>query len=607
MLESYTARKAFTFKLILLILPFIWCFKLPAQEIKSSDSTNTSENPIPVLRDVDEDEGSGSLISEDILDFKESSIVQSNQFGSYGLRINGLKGTVKTDKYGFVTSYSYRNWDGYRGHSSDYENNLKVALGTTPSSNTSLRILGNFINGITKLPGSLTRSEFEQDPLMAGQRSIDRDEKNLSTMGRLDIHYDVKFGSLMNNEIEILTFGSLASYQRATKEFRIISRYGLGFSGKYLNTTMFGERENKLIAGFDLSTQPERTEFYDNLSGQRGDQLEQLTSEKASSSVLYLSDNFEIFPEKLFILLNGRYDNDVYKVSEQTVPSRSDRRTFHALTPKLGLNYKATRWLAFYASFDIDFESPAGRQLESPDPFYLYNPTLMSQTSQNIEAGFKISFSKKDSSVFLRNFLFKTSFFKKFIDNEIVSYEVFGDEYYRNANKSDRFGIELESRLEIIKDLTFYISYIYSHFVYKSYNAISIETDPTNNIVQINRDFSGNIEPSVPENMLNLSIGYTHPFGKKINTFVKLSYKMMSGMWVDDLNSAKTNSYNLLNASLGANMKFGHFKLSVAGGVNNIFNSVYVGYITTNSADKRYYNAGEPLNYAGTLDIAYIF
>jgi len=580
---------------------------LPAQEIKSSDSSDVISNPVPIIRDVDEEEGTGSLMDEDILDFKESSIMQSNQFGSYGLRINGLKGAVKTDKYGFVTSYSYRNWDGYRGHSSDYENNLNVALGTTPSSNTSLKILGSFINGITRLPGSLTRSEFEQDPLMAGQRSIDRDEKNLSTMGRLDIHYGVKFGRLMNNEIEILTFGSLASYQRATKEYRIISRYGLGLSGKYINTTMFGERENKLTAGFDLSTQPERTEYYDNLSGQRGDQLEQLTSEKASSNVLYLSDNFEIFPEKLFILLYGRYDNDVYKVSEQTVPSRSDRRTFNALTPKLDLDYKATRWLGFNASFDLEFESPAGRQLESPDPFYLYNPSLKSQTSRNFEAGFRISLLKKDSSFFLRNFLLKTVFFKKFIDNEIVSYEVFGDEYYRNADRSDRFGVELESRLEIMKDLTFYISYIYSHFVYKSYNAISIETDSTNNIVQINRDFSGNIEPSVPENNLILSLGYMHPFGEKINTFVKLSYNMMGGMWVDDHNSSKTTSFNLLNASLGANMKFGHFKLSVAGGVNNIFNNVVVGYITANSADKRFYNAGEPLNYAGTLDIAYIF
>jgi outer membrane receptor protein involved in Fe transport len=131
--------------------------------------------------------------------------------------------------------------------------------------------------------------------------------------------------------------------------------------------------------------------------------------------------------------------------------------------------------------------------------------------------------------------------------------------------------------------------------------------DSTNNIVQISRDFSGNYEPAVPENELNLSLVYTHPFGKKINTFAKVGYDFLSGMWVDDLNTDKTDSYNLLNASIGADMKFGHFKFSVSGGINNIFNTVYVEYTTTNSADKRFYNAGEPVNFSGILDIAYIF
>lgn len=607
MSTSCNACQAFIPKLLLAFLLIILGVRLPAQEPKSADSSGTNSNPVSSVHEADEEEGTGSLTTEEILDFNESSILQSNQFGSYGLRINGIKGAVKTDKYGFVTSYDYQNWDGYRAHSNDYRHNLNVALGTTPSSNTSLKILGSFLHGITKLPGSLTKTEFDNDPMKAGQRSIDRDEKNLSTTGRLDIIYDAKFGRRLNHEIEISTFGSISFFERATKEYRIISRYGLGLSGKYINSAKFGERENKLTAGFDLSTEPERTEDYDNFSGQKGDMLEQLSSETKSSNIFYLSDNFEILPEKLLLLLTGRYDNDIYKVSEQTVPSRSDRRTFNAFTPKIGLDWKATPWLDFDGAFYLGFESPAGRQLESPDPFYLYNPTLSSQTSQNYEAGFRIRLSKKDSSFFFRKFMFRTILFQRYIDNEIVSYEVLGDEYYRNAGRSDRFGIELEGMLEIIKGLTFSASYTYSHFVYRSYTGISVETDSTNNIVQVNRDFSGNSVPSVPENLLEFALGYTHSFGKKISTFVKVTYDKTDAMWVDDLNSSRTDSYDLLNASLGADMKFGHFKLAVTGGVNNIFDRVYVGYITQNSADYRFYNAGEPVNFAGTFNIAYIF
>ncbi len=43
------------------------------------------------------------------VDFPRSFAVQFNQFGSFDLRRNGFKTGVRTDKYGFVTTYSYQN------------------------------------------------------------------------------------------------------------------------------------------------------------------------------------------------------------------------------------------------------------------------------------------------------------------------------------------------------------------------------------------------------------------------------------------------------------------------------------------------------------------
>jgi len=55
------------------------------------------------------------------------------------------------------------------------------------------------------------------------------------------------------------------------------------------------------------------------------------------------------------------------------------------------------------------------------------------------------------------------------------------------------------------------------------------------------------------------------------------------------------------------NMEFGHFDMMVSGGVNNIFNKGYVGFTNVNSADKRFYVAGAPVNYTVTLNIGYTF
>lgn len=598
--------RLFVKMIIILILLFMENVSIFSQETENTDTT--SVNLQSYRYDPEAGEMPGLQVSEDILDFDRSALLQFNDFGSFGSRLNGLKGMVKSGNYRFLSSYGYSNWDGYRAHDMEYLHNASVALGTAPSANTCLKILGSYINGLKKLPGSLTRSEFDQDPFRAAQRSVNRDEKNLSSTGRLNILYDAKFGRSLNNEIEISAFGTIGHFERATREYRIITRYELGLSARYSNTAHLGERTNEFSLGTGYSAQPQRTEYYDNLGGEKGDQVEQISAEGAGNAVFWFSDNFEILPDKLFILLTGRYDHVVYKVEEQTVPSRSQRRIFQSLTPKLTLTYDAIRWLALFASYGLGFESPADKQLESADPFYLYNPDLEAMRSQNIEAGVKFHMGKKDSaSLFLRKFMIRAAYFGNFISNEMVPYEVFGDVYYRNAARSNRTGIDLECRLEILKDLILAGNYIYSQCTYKNYSAISVETDTTGNIVQVDRDFSGNKEPGYPVNNINLSLLYQHAISKKIGILAGLGYTGVSGLWADDQNTAKTGSFNLMNVNLGFDMKFGHFRINVSGGVNNIFNTVYTGLITANSADKRFYNAGTPRNYTGTLNIGYVF
>ena len=94
---------------------------------------------------------------------------------------------------------------------------------------------------------------------------------------------------------------------------------------------------------------------------------------------------------------------------------------------------------------------------------------------------------------------------------------------------------------------------------------------------------------------------------RKVNGFLKFSYSGVSGLWVDDANTDQTDAYNLLNAVLGLDMRFGNFNLLLSGGLNNMLDVVYVGFTNTNSADRRFYEAGEPRNWFVTLNIGYTF
>jgi outer membrane receptor protein involved in Fe transport len=526
---------------------------------------------------------------------------------------------------------------------------VKLALKALPSANTSLVILGSFVNGLVRLPGSLTKSEFDLNPYGADQRSIDRDEKTIAGKGSVDIKYDAKFGKALNNDIEISAFGTLGTFSSATREYRIINSYGLGFDANYSNTSHFLNRSNKVTVGTDMSFKPTRIEFYDNLGGERGDQLEQIISEKTSNTGVYLSDRFEIFPKKLFILFNGRYDNVVYKVNEQTVPSRSDRRPFTAYTPKVTVDYNVLRWFSLFASFNLGFESPADKELESPDPFFLFNPTLSAQKSTNYEGGFEIRDGRderderKEQDAHARlplegevgrgldgrdgrderdelderdgrgrdsrevEWNFRATIFRGHITNEIVPYEVFGDVFYRNASKTNHFGIDLESKLVLFQDLSFNVSYIFSRFIYDTYPTISMETDSTGTLAQVPRNFSGKIEPGIPEHNLKISLSYKYPLGKHVDLKGDVNYAAISKMWVDDGNTAQTKAYQVLNAFVGCEMKYGHFNILLSAGYNNILNTVYAGLITINSANFRFYNAAAPGSWAGVVNLGYNF
>jgi len=539
------------------------------------------------------------------VDFPRSFAVQFNQFGSFELRRNGFKTGIRTDKYGFLATYSYQNYEGYREHNNEYWHIFNTVLEVHPGDNTSLKILGYFVDGLIKLPGSLTKEEFEEDPFQPDQRQVDRDSKRMSTKGRLGVRFNTKFGNSLNNEIEVTAYGTIKYFHRPSRTYKIINRNGLGLTARYANRTDIMGMQNEFTIGADIFLQPARIEFYDNINGQKGDQLFQLLDEGINNTGFYVSDNFELLKDRMFVLISGRYDYVSYDLTEETFPSRTEERTFEAFTPKIALNYKLTPHVAVYTSFGLSFDSPAKNELDPFNPADLYNPDLEPQKSKNFELGIKGNIISYDAP-FFRRILFEATVFNIKIDNEIVPFEVLGDVFFRNAAETNRLGLELGTQLEVVEGLNFTFSYTYSNFTYNSYFAKTIEFDSTG-FVESERDFSGNIVPSVPEHNIFMSLAYAYPFTINVNSFLKFSYMGVSGLWVDDANSDKTDAYNLLNSVLGFDMKFGSFNLLVSGGVNNIFDLTYVGFTNTNSADKRFYELGSPRSTFASLNLGYTF
>jgi iron complex outermembrane receptor protein len=544
------------------------------------------------------------------IDFANSFAVNFNEFGSFDLRSNGFKAGVRTEKYGFLMTYNYHNAKGYRPHSADYWHIMNTVLETTPGDNSSLQLYGYFVDGFIRLPGSLTKEQFEADAFQANARDISRDSKRITKKGRIGLRFSSFLDEDKRHQVEVTGYGTIKYFERTAATYRVIDREGLGASGRWVFHTRLFNLPYELSLGGDLLYQAGPEEEYENLNGRKGDNLEAVTDAALNNVGAYFQNSLNLVDERLDLLFTGRYDKVIFDSKNRILEVTSAVRRFEAFTPKVALNYKFTPTVAAYTSYGLSYDSPAGNEMdnhpESSKPTVLLNPDLLPQKSINIELGVKGNLLSPESEWF-RNLYFEVTFFRSMIEDEIVPFEVYGDVFFRNSAKTNRTGLEAGASLEVFKGLKLKSAYTLSDFTYESYTARTIELDTSANIVTKDRDFTGNVVPSVPKHNLSLTLSYERKLLEYITGFVKVNYVNVSGMFTDDENSDKTKGYQLVNATLGVDASIDRFNMLISGGVNNISNLTYAAFININSASKQFYEAGEPQNFYGGISLGYSF
>ncbi len=539
--------------------------------------------------------------------FPSSFFTNFNQFGSFYLRQNGFKSGVRTDRYGLLTTYSYHNARGYRAHGEDYWHIVNTALEVNAAENATLRIYGYAADGLMRLPGSLTKEQLDADPFQANMRDVSRDTKRITRKGRLGIRYESTFGE---DEIELTTYGTIKSFERTAGTYRVFNRDGLGASARFVTHRKLAGRRNEFSVGGDWFYQYGPIQEYENINGKKGDILLNLTDERIGNAGAYAQNSFTLIPERLDFLLTGRYDNVRFNFKNQILEVRSAGRRFEDFTPKAAFNFKLTPTIAAYTSYGLGFDTPAGNELDnfptSSNTTPLINPDLKPQHSKNYEIGIKGDLIATSSRVFSRVH-FGATYFTSIVKDEIVPFDVFGDVFFRNSARTHRSGIEIGLDADVVAGLRCRGAYTFSDFTYDEYAAGTVEIDDEGNIVTAGDDFSGNTVPTVPKNNFSVSLSYERSLAARVTGFVKANYAAVSGLYVDDANSAQTEGYHLVDPLVGIDVAFGKLDLLLSGGANNIFDETYVGFVNINSTAKEFYEAGEPRNYFGGLNAGYRF
>lgn len=535
--------------------------------------------------------------------FNENYAASFNQVGKFGFRQNGFKLGLRNNDNRFFLSYYYRNLDGYRKHSEEFQHLVNTVYEGYLGTRSSVTLLGNFVNGFNRQPGPLTKEEFNSDPLMASPIALSQDLRSITRKGRIAIKYSTGFGLPDENELEIAAYGGIKELTKVDNQFYTLStRYSVGSLIRYANRGNILDLPNIFTGGFDFAFQSGPISAFENIAGNRGISVENSTDASLSNVGFYFIDHLNVIRNKLGLFISGRYDISNFK-RDILIPygSIDSARVFTGLTPKLGLNYKLFSDIALYTSYGISYDFPALSELDNniftSNSSYTLNPDLDVQKSKNFELGIKGNIINTNSE-FMRKIIFDITFFNYLIDDGIVPYTFNQTVFYNNAAKTKRTGIEIGIKTHPFEETEMVVNYTYTNFKYDSY--ITVNHTPTGDVTA---DYSGNYEASVPKQIINFIFNYEFELSEDISGLLQWDCDYIDKVYVDDANTETASAYFYGNIMTGLTYQSELFSTVFYAGVYNIFDNKYVGFVNINDFFGRYYETGEPRSYYMGLNV----
>jgi len=526
--------------------------------------------------------------------FNDNYTATYNQIGKFGFRQNGFKVGLKNNENRFFLSYYYRNLTGFRKHSEEYQHLLNAVYEGYIGTRSSITLLGNYDDGMNRLPGPLTKEEFESDPFMASPLAIAQDFRRLTKKGRLAVKYRTGFGGIDENEVEISAYGGINELTKVDNELYTLStRYSIGTLTRYTNRGYILNMENAITTGFDFAYQTGPVSSFENIAGQRGISVELSDDASVSNAGFYFLDHLGMLDGQLGLFLSGRFDissfnRDIYIPFGKT----DSTRAFTALTPKIGINYKLFREVALYASYGLSYDLPALSELDNnittSNLAYTLNPDLDPQRSQNIELGVKGNILNPQND-FMKKMVFDITYFHYLITDEIVPFVINEQIFFKNAAKTRRDGIEVGLKTHPLEGTELTVNYTYTDFKYTSYKTVN--PTPTGNVTV---NYSGNYEPSVPKQIVNFIFNYDFELSEDISGLLQWDCDYIDKLYVNDANSETAPAYFYGNIMGGVTFQSELFSAVLYAGIYNIFDKRYVGFVNTNDFLGRYYETGEP-------------
>jgi iron complex outermembrane receptor protein len=520
---------------------------------------------------------------DDVEPYVESNI----SMGEYQTKMGNIKTGGQVDKLNYFLNLSHLDVDGYRSHSrtrnTKFNSKFEYEIDDTSDFTA---VITAYDAPQADDPGGLTQQQVDDDRRQARDRNVifdageDIDQQKLGFTYRKQITPNQEL-TLRNYYLWRDFTGLIPLPPVAGSGYIEFDRFQLGGGAQYsILGDLFG-RNNRTIIGFDVDSQEDDRQRYNNDSGVQGalrvDQLEQGDSFGVYiRNELAISDNFEL-------VLGVRFDSVDLEVDDRFLADgdQSSELSFNEFSPMAGALWTINPRANIYANISSVFETPTFTELAQAGIGGFANVSL--QEAWNYELGIK--------GIVNPRFNYALAVFHIDVDDEIINVVNIGGQAFFNNADTTRNGVEATVSFIPVTGVNMLMSYTYSDFTFDNFPASVCTT------------CGGNELPGLPEHNFYTELAYTHPSG----FFSSIDFQYVSNMYVDNANTAQNRPFGVSNLRAGYIKTMGDLEISPYMGINNLFDEEYVGNVRINAFGGRYFEPAPEFNVYAGLNIRYLY
>ncbi len=506
---------------------------------------------------------------------KKSALELNSFFGTFNTQNRSLNFTNASEKNNTFLNYSHAQTDGYREHSNMRRDAFNFRNSIFLNKNYTLNVTAYYADIYYQTPGGLNQDQVLANPKSSRPAtrftpgSIEQKAAIYQKMFFAGLSQEVKIGERWKSFFAVFAGKSKLENPFITN-YEIRNEKSVGIRNKNVLSLGKGLIKSKLVFGTEIQTTSSKFDVYDNKAGLTGKVQYQEEVNALQTSVFGQVE--VIFPGSFFVTagLSGNAQRYNYeRVSDRPNSQVIEDFSKIPVMPRLSILKNFKDIISLYTSYGKGFSSPTVQEFATGYQSISSFVPLAAELGENLEIGAKGQ---------RKGFSYEINYYHLDLKNAIVRRtNDAGIESFVNSGQALQQGfesmIQFQTKLGGDFNLNSYVSFAANNYKYQKYK-------------QLDLDFSGNLIPSVPQNVFTAGMDISHKLGFFLNT----SLYNCGKIYLDDSNTFSADPYSLLNTRVGWIKQKGIFDLKIYAGADNLLNETYSLGNDTNAFGNRFFN-----------------